>query len=470
VAKQQEIFVHRGEKLYCSYPPLFTYLSSLFYPLLGDRVTSLLPLLSFFLSVVVLSGTLRLLLRDRPTYYVLLFGFLLASPVFPYAICFWEHVPALCCVICSLYFLVRYFRLKRSGATLCLSAAMLSVGVFFRSEVILLTIPYTGCLCLTLCAQKQVKKAVMVVICSATPIVCCALFNYRFYGTALGLHVLYNAPGFSFSKRMAALPLGTLVLSFVLAFLTKKSRVAPALKQHLYAFVPLLFIPFMLLFSAFSPVSSLFFAFPLVLLFFLTISDRIEKLLSGSMSLGDILFGATTGFIFLVSYFLAKNPDMSVRYCLPVIPLTIIFIAHEQGRILPARPMVTLVLALFVFSAGYEAYILKNDIWNYKQYNAERIEFLKTATKPGDIIMVDSQPLMEHSGPLFFERILIVAQNPHELSLYVRLLKEKGVVRSYWWAHSGSLPKDTSYEASGPAVFSSRRGVKNYLFTLSANL
>ena len=131
VAKQQEIFIHKDGKLYCTYPPLFTYLSSLFYPLLGDRVTNFLPLLAFFLSVVVLGGTLRLLLRDRSVYYVLLLGFLLASPIFSYAICFWEHVPAVFLVVCSLYFLVRYFRLRPSSANLCLSAAMLSAGVFF---------------------------------------------------------------------------------------------------------------------------------------------------------------------------------------------------------------------------------------------------------------------------------------------------------------------------------------------------
>ncbi len=469
VAKQQGIFVQREGKLYCSYPPLFTYLSSLFYPLLGDRVTNFLPLLSFFLSVVLLGGTLRLLLQDRPIYYVLLFGFVLASPVFSYAICFWEHVPAVCCVVCSLYFLVRYFRVNPSASNLYLSAAILSVGILFRSEVILLAIPFAGYLSLTLYAQKQVRNATAVLACAAAPIVCYALFNYLSYGTALGLHVLYNSPGFHLSKRQAAFSLGTLLLCLALAFLTKKGRAAPALKAHIYAFVPVLFIPFMLLFSAVSPVSSLLFAFPLVLLFFLAISERIEKLLSGGLSLGNILFATTTGFIFLLSYFLANNPDTSVRYCLPVIPLTIAFIAHEERSVFSTRPMVALVLALFVLSAGYQAYTLKTSVWNYKQYNAERIQFLKTTTNTGDIIICNSQSMMEHSGPLFFERILIVAQDPHELSQYVRLLKEKGVTHAYLWTHFDSLPKDTSYKASSPVVFSSSHGPGNYLFTLSGS-
>ena len=246
----------------------------------------------------------------------------------------------------------------------------------------------------------------------------------------------------------------------------ERGRAAPALKQHIYAFAPLLFIPFMFLFSAISPVPSLFVAFPVVLFFFFALPQRIEGLLSGSLSLGNILFVTVTGFLLLVSYFFANNPDTSVRYCLPAIPLTIAFIAHEEKRISSTRPMVALAIALFIFSAGYQAYALKTGIWKYKQYNAERIQFLKTATKPGDIIICDSQPRMEHSGPLFFERILMVAQNPDELSRYMRLLHEKGVTRAYVWTFVDRLPADISYKATSPVVFSSSHGPENYLFAL----
>jgi hypothetical protein len=467
VAKQQEIFIHKEGKLYCTYPPLFTYLSSLFYPLLGDRVTNFLPLLAFFLSVVVLGGTLRLLLRDRPVYYVLLLGFLLASPIFSYAICFWEHLPAVFLVVCSLYFLVRYFRLRPSSTNLCLSAAMLSAGVFFRSEVVLLVICYTGYLSLALCTQKQIKKMSAVLACSATPIAFYALFNYKFYGATLGLHVLYNAPGFHLSIRQATFALGTLLLCAALTFLTKKGRAAPALKQHIYAFLLVLFIPFGFLYSAFSPVSSLLLAFPLVLFIFFGISERMEKLLGEPMSLGNILFVTTAGFLFLLSYCFANNPDPSVRYCLPAIPLAIVFLAHEEKRMLSTRPMFALLVGLFIFSAGHQAYTLKTNVWKYKAYNGERIQFLKAATKPGDIIICDSQPLMEHSGPLFFERIFMVAQNPHELSQCVRLLKERGVTRIYFWTFADRLPADTAYKATSPVFFSSSHGPENYLFALS---
>ena len=60
--------------------------------------------------------------------------------------------------------------------------------------MILLAIPYAGYGGLTLYAQKQLKKVSAVLVCSATPLAFYALFNYKFYGTPLGLHVLYNQP------------------------------------------------------------------------------------------------------------------------------------------------------------------------------------------------------------------------------------------------------------------------------------
>ncbi len=469
VAKQEWIFIERDGRLYCTYPPLFTYVSSLFYPLLGDRVTTFLPLIAFFLSVIVLCGTLRLLLQDRPMHYLLLFGFLLASPVYPQAFRFVEHVPAVCCVVCSLYFLVRYFRVKPSVSNLCLSAALLSTGIFFRPEVILLAIPYTGYVSFTLCVQKQAKKALPVLACAMVPIVLYALLNRIFYGSTLLLHLFYNSLGFHLSRSQTALAVASVLFSIALALLARKSKAEASFKRQVYAFAAVLFIPFMLLVSAFSPISGLFLAFPLVLLVFLAISERVEKLLSEPFSLGNILFITAIGFLFLVSWPFADGAAGSVAYCLPVVPFIIAIMAHEEKSIISAKPMVALVLALLVFSACYQAYTFKRNIWNYKQYNAERIEFLKAATRSGDVIICDSQPLLEHSGPLFFERIFVVAESRCELLRYVRLLKEKGIAHAHLWTHFGCLPKDTAYTASSPAVFSSSHGPRNYLFTLSTS-
>jgi hypothetical protein len=467
VAKDQDGFVERGGKLYITYPPLFTYLSSLAYPLLGDRVTTLLPLLAVSLCVVILAGTLKLLVQGGLFYYVLLFGFLVASPVYPFAIRFVEHVPAVFLVLLSLYFLVRYFRIKPSLSNLCLSASLLSAGVFFRPEVVLLAMPFTAYVSVTLCAQREARKAGAVIACSVVPILLYALINQRLYGSTLLLHLLYNSLGFHLSRGQAGLAVGTLLFVGLLALLTRRCSEESLTKERVYGFIPVLFIPFMLFVSTRSPVPALFLAFPLLLIIFFAISRRGEKLLSEPMSLGNILFVTVSSFLLLVSWLFADNAVGSIGYCLVVIPFVIVFVGHEEKNITSSRPMVTLVLALLVFSACYSAYTLKSVTWRYKQYNAERIAFLKAQTKPGDIVICDSQPRLEHAGPLFFERIFMVADSPCQLSRVVTLLKEKEIERAYLWAGFRGLSAGNSYSRPRPLVFSSKHGPENYLSSVT---
>ena len=467
VAKQHEVFFEREGKLYSGSPPLFSYLSGLFYPVFGERAVTFLPLLALFVSVLILGATLRLLVHAGLLYYVLLFGFLLASPVYTYAIRFAEHVPAACLALCSLYFLVRYFRVKPALSGLCLSVSLLSAGMFFRPEVVLLTMPYAGYLGLTLVAQRQVRQAGAVLACALAPVVLYALVNRTLYGGTLLVHLFNIALGFHFSARQAALALGTLLLAAMIAYLAKKSSAEVALKRQLYTFVPVLFIPFVVLVSAFSPAPVLFLAFPLVLLIFFALPERVEKLLSEPMSLGNVLFVTIGGFLFLVSWPFANNAAGGIGYCLPAIPFIIVLVAQEGKRLSSAKPIVALAVLLLVFSACYQAYTVKTTIWNYKQYNAERIRFLHTATEPGAVIICDKQARLEHGGPLFFDRVFMVAENGPQFAHLIDLLNEKQIKHAYLWAGFTCLPTGTSYSASKPAVFSDSRGPKNYLYTLT---
>ena len=463
VAKHQGVFIERGGKLYITHPPFFTYLSSLAYPLVGERATTFLPLMAAFLSVVILAKTLRLLMQWGPLYYVLLFGFLLASPVYLYAISFLEHVPAVCLVLLSLYFLARYFRMRPALLNLCLSASLLSAGIFFRPEVILLAIPYAVYVSVTLSAQKQVKKAGAVVACFLAPIVLYTLVNNRLYGSTMLLHLLHNSLGFQLSVRQAVLALGTLLLAGLLAYMTKKGSEEPLLKDRVYTFIPVLFIPFMLAVSPSSPVSAFFVAFPLVLFIFFAVSARGEKILSEPMSLGNILFVTVSGFLLLVCWPFTGNTEGNAGYCLAVIPFIIVLVGHEEKKIVSSKPMIALVLALLGFSACYSAYTLKTVIWRYKQYNTERIAFLKAQTMPGDVIICDSQPRLEHGGPLFFERIFVVADSQCQLSQVVTLLKEKEIGHAYLWARFRGPSTGNSRSGSGPLVFSSSHGPEDHL-------
>jgi hypothetical protein len=245
--------------------------------------------------------------------------------------------------------------------------------------------------------------------------------------------------------------------------MTKKGSEEPLLKDRVYTFIPVLFIPFMLAVSPSSPVSAFFVAFPLVLFIFFAVSARGEKILSEPMSLGNILFVTVSGFLLLVCWPFTGNTEGNAGYCLAVIPFIIVLVGHEEKKIVSSKPMIALVLALLGFSACYSAYTLKTVIWRYKQYNTERIAFLKAQTMPGDVIICDSQPRLEHGGPLFFERIFVVADSQCQLSQVVTLLKEKEIGHAYLWARFRGPSTGNSRSGSGPLVFSSSHGPEDHL-------
>jgi hypothetical protein len=185
------------------------------------------------------------------------------------------------------------------------------------------------------------------------------------------------------------------------------------------------------------------------------------------MSLGNVLFVTVTGFLLLVSWPFTDNGAGNVGYSIAVIPFVILFVAQEEKMITSSKPMVATVVALLLFSACSSAYSVKSVTWRFKQYNDERIAFLKAQTKPGDIVLVDSQPRMEHSGPLFFERIFVVADSPCQLSRIETRLKEKQIAHVYLWSGSRSLSVGSPCNRPNPIVFSSTHGPESYLSSVT---
>jgi len=431
--KEQSLFAQREGRLFCTYPPLFTYLSSLFYPLFGDRVTHFLPLLAFFLSLLVLSRILKLLIKKTFLYYFLLLTFLLGSPIFLYSFTFWEHLPAVFGVVCSLYFLVRYFCVKASKLNIFLSAFVLSLASFFRTEIIFLIIAYTISFGLILYIHRKLRDIAALITGAAAPLIVYAIFNFINYQDILGLHILYNSPNFRLSIDKIIISLGVFFVCTALVFISKRDKLDPALKQEIFSFIPVLWLGFEFAVFWRSPIPNLFLAFPAVLLVFFGISNRIEMLKHKDWDFGNLIFGTVVLFVWLVSYFLFNNPDLAARYCLPIIPLIIIFIASEQKRIFIAKSIFGVLLVFFLFSLSYGLHKFKNNIWKYKWYNTERIEFLKKYTHRGDVVIFQNNRFMEHAGPLFFERIYSVSEEPDELAKIFNLLKSKGITHCYYW-------------------------------------
>ena len=430
--KQQGPFAQRGDKLHCTYPPLFTYLSSLFYPLLGDRVTHFLPLLAFFLSLILLSRTLKFLTQNTFLYYLLLFAFLLGSPIFIYAFTFWEHLPAVFLVVCSLYFLVRYFYVNASKLNLFLSAFIISLASLFRTEVLFLVFSYTVSFGLILAQRRQIREMAALLAGGAVPLTAYVIFNL-FYYQHPWVHILYHSPNFQFSFKKSLLLAGIILSGIALAFIYKRDQLDSFLKTKFYSFVPILWLWVVIVLFEQSPIVSLILSFPAILLMFFGISERIERRKDKEMTLGNVILGTVVVFICLEAYFLFHNPDLTVRYCLPVIPFAIIFMAAEHERIFVGKPIYGVLIGFLLFSLIYGLYNFKNDIWRYKWYNWKRIEFLQKYTMVGDVVIFQNNRLMEHGGPLFFDRIYLVSDRPDELTKIFNLLKDRGVIHCYFW-------------------------------------
>jgi hypothetical protein len=430
--KDQAMFAERGGKMYCTYPPLFTYLSSLFYPFLGDRTTHFLPLLAFFLSLIILSRTLKLLIKDTFLHYLLLFTFLLGSPIFMYAFTFWEHLPAVFAVVCSLYFLVKYFYVKASKLNLFLSVIILSFAALFRTEILFLVLAYIISFGFILYNRGQLREIAFLIIGAMLPLMANLIFNLINYHHPW-IHILYNSPNFQFSIKRSIFLFGIILSCFALVFIYKKDKLDSVLKKEIYSFVPILLLWFVLVVFECSPIIRLFYAFPAALFMFFGFSKRIVGLKNEDMAFGNLLLGTVIFFILLVSYFLYNNPDLSVRYCLPIIPFIIVFIASENKRIFITKSIYGVLIVFFIFSLGYGLHNFKNDIWRYKWFNTKRIEFLKKYTHDGDVVIFQDQRLMEHAGPLFFERIYLVSDELAELTKLFNLLKEKGINYCFLW-------------------------------------
>jgi hypothetical protein len=393
----------------------------------------------------------------------MLFAFLLGSPILMYSITFWEHLAGVLMAMCSLYFVVRYFgadgaravgdlRLPARtqigrGANLFLSAFFLGVGALFRTEMLFLVAAYLFALWVSTAGQEgsageRWKKLWPAAAGAAIPLLGNVVFNYANYRHPW-VHIAYNSPGFRLSGWFAALPAAALLVAVALFVVLRKCRPDPADRDRLWGFVAILWLWSVVVLLGKSPVASLFFSFPVTLLVLYGRENRRvegfgdrgikEPTVSSNPRVGSVLFWTIVACLSLTSYFMHKNPDVSVRYCLEIVPFVIVFVAAEEKRILSAKPVWVLLAGLLLASAGFGLLGLKNDVWPFVKYNAQRVKFLKQHTASGDVVVFEHNRLMEHAGPLFFERVYLVARDSSQLAEIEGRLRSRGVATYYYW-------------------------------------
>jgi len=75
----------------------------------------------------------------------------------------------------------------------------------------------------------------------------------------------------------------------------------------------------------------------------------------------------------------------------------------------------------------------KERVLQFREYNAARVAFLEKHTSSGDAVVFDDTGKMEHAGPLFFERVFLVARSPGDRDRLFRTLAAGKVENAYAW-------------------------------------
>ncbi|NQT29980.1 MAG: hypothetical protein HQ596_05365 [Candidatus Saganbacteria bacterium] len=432
------VFVEKNGKLVCSYNPVFAYATSLFYPMLGNRAVHLFPLLCFFLSIIILTRILKMLMPENFLYYILLLTYACASPVLLYSFLFWEHMPAILLIMLSMFFLVRFLAKSASNGNLFWAFFFVSLGLFFRPETAILLGAMAAVLLFFFIAKKQAAKIAPMVLGIVVPAGAYFAANLMFYGNLIGLHG-ENIWGFSFFPRFQTL---VFVIFFVAIFLiTHKVRNNKAIFPFI-DFLPIIWLGFLLVFLNKSPVDTLFAQFPLCLLLFYNISGALNEEGHLKFNLANVVLGTFIIFVSLTALFGYNNPSHSIRYLLPVIPLVFVFLAVKSESFTQNRGIYAMVILLVILSLLSTGFRLQTSILRYKFFNQKRHEFIADNTKSEEVIIFVGNPLMEHAGPLYFERKFMVINTGDEFTAATKKIKAKSIKNYYLYATGNPISKE----------------------------
>jgi hypothetical protein len=123
----------------------------------------------------------------------------------------------------------------------------------------------------------------------------------------------------------------------------------------------------------------------------------------------------------------------------------------------------SLVLAFFCGVAFVNGIQESGDrILKFKHYNAARNAFLERYTSAGDVILFTDAGSLEHAGPLFFQRVFLLAKSPGDQERFSRRLAERGIEKAYAWTTNPlSIKGFNPYGEESASVFTFPRALQS---------
>ena len=425
----------RDGRLYAIAPPLFPWVASLFYPLVGERAVDFTPILFVCLSALVLGVTLDRVMPRGVLYYLLLAAFLAGSPALLLAYKFSGQSLALCMIVAGLFLLVRHFGAESSNrGTLAGSSFLAGAAVLAGFEFLFVAVSLLLAAGAVFSIQKRWTDLASVAAGAALALAVLVLHDSILQGGFPGPYLRKMLPYYQISGIRSAVFAGCFIVSGALFAAARREGLAPFLRALFTVLPVVLLLVTVSLTAARITVSHLMAVFPAVLFCFYGLPGRIERLLKGEGALEAILAGTVILCLILGAAIHRPNPGMILAVWLPLVPFVVLLLAVEHRRIFDDSRGMYVVLLLF----GGVALLnnlqeVRSNVWTYKDYNARRIEFLRQHTSTGDAVLFYDTASMEHAGPLFFERVFLVAARPGEQEGYARQLADRGIARAYAW-------------------------------------
>jgi hypothetical protein len=253
------------------------------------------------------------------------------------------------------------------------------------------------------------------------------------HGGFPGPYLKLMLPFYGLSGIRCALFAGCLAVSLALFAASRRKGAGPVLQALLSVLPVLLMLAAVLISAARITVFHLMAVFPAVLFGFYGLPERMERLMKREGSLESILtWTVILGVLFGV---VIQRPDVDrvLEVWLPLVPFVVLLLGAERRRIFDSGGMYVVLLFFSGVALLNNLQDARSDLWRYKDYNARRIEFFQQNTSAGDAVVFYDTGSMAHAGPLFFERVFLVASRPGDPERFARKLGERGIEKAYAW-------------------------------------
>ena len=459
------VFGHKNGKLYGFYQPLFAFMVSLLYPFLGARAVFFLPMLSFFISVIILHKILIIVARDRSFRFILLFIYAFASPVILYSFMFWEHTTALMMMMLSLLYFVKYDYVSNKISDLLMTSVFIFISVIFRSEMLMFAVPYMILIGVYLFLNKKKREFKTVSFIILLLFAGYIISNLLVFGnTIFSTDVHYTFTKYlKFIRSIDYYFFGVFIILSVFLALIYRTDNAKWKERDIIILIPIIWLGYVMKYYRAAPVIQLLIEFPVFLLIFydygISTAGETEKFTMEHFIKVIIIIFMTLAV--LVSPF---TPHRSVRYYLPVIPLVIVFLAIKYSQMTVSKRLYMKILVLLAaISMSSVFFRYTTDIIPGKKRNAAKVEFIQKHTKDRDIIIFPDSITLEFVAHLYFTRIFFVwdMKKEKKIDTILDMVSGKDGEYCYLWTENKGIERFImdSYAVSNIYYFDAQRSL-----------